>query len=54
MSDACPKCQSTKLSLLKRPTSLGYQRLDARDVGVPSTSVAIQSLTFLSIQQISF
>ena len=26
MSDACPKCQSTELSLLKRPTSLGYQR----------------------------
>ena len=26
MSDACPKCQSTELSLLKRPISLGYQR----------------------------
>ena len=26
MSDVCPKCQSTEVSLLKRPTSLGYQR----------------------------
>jgi transposase-like protein len=26
MSDACPKCQSTGLTLFKRPTSLGYPR----------------------------
>ena len=26
MSDACPKCQSTELSLLDRQTSRGYQR----------------------------
>ena len=26
MSDVCPKCQSTEVSLLKRQTSLGYQR----------------------------
>ncbi len=25
MSDVCPKCQSTEVSLLKRQTSLGYQ-----------------------------